>query len=673
MSNTATETDVLAANIAAFTRAQPGFVAPLSSSSVRLIDGAWRLVEHGGARAIHGRNPQRDADRTLADLLGQSSPDMLVVVGLGLGFLLDALERRGWTGKVLAIEPEPDTVTPFLARRDWRPWITEGRLRLLVAPDFMGAGECWKWFAGGAECAVFVNPVFARLRPAAVGRAETVLGRIRFDAEANEKARNQHGGRYLLNTLANIPALAREGDAAALTGATNGFPAIVVAAGPSLDENVAPLREVGERAVLITVDTALRPLLAAGIAPHIVVAVDPSDANARHLVGLPRCPDTHLVAEASLDPGAVHGFRGRTFLFSVGDHQPWPWLAAHGAARGRLRAWGSVLTSAFDLALQMGCNPVVFAGADLAFTGYRPYARGVIYELDWRRLAEWGTPYEEYWRQQVDAWPHTEESGVDGAPVRTTPNLIAFRNWLVEQTTRSDRQFINATGAGILHGGRLIQKSMQEVVAELPRNAASPRKLVRARYAPVENAALLEAASLLQTAPDEPLASWERFADGLTRASMLDAVARALGAPSPGPAIAPAPSTRATAEFDAFWAERIAANLPMVALPIPPDRMEPRASGSRVFRFRTTTARLIGCVLRLPDNSVTEDGRPLRRAGDMDNVAAGECFVWRDEIHIASSDGTDPRHNGRLYAVLVPEAIAYIEGLPIDEILRHHL
>src|SRR3989442_7730523 len=115
MSHAATHTDVLAANIAALDRAQAGVAVRTGGDHVQLIDGAWRLVEHGGARAIHGRNRQRDADRTLADLLGQSSADVLVVVGLGLGFLLDALERIGWTVKVLDIEPQPYTQTPFLS------------------------------------------------------------------------------------------------------------------------------------------------------------------------------------------------------------------------------------------------------------------------------------------------------------------------------------------------------------------------------------------------------------------------------------------------------------------------------------------------------------------------------------------------------------------------------
>ena len=53
--------------------------------------------------------------------------------------------------------------------------------------------------------------------------------------------------------------------------------------------------------------------------------------------------------------------------------------------------------------------------------------------------------------QQVwDIWMHRPrvfEADVCGRPVRTAPHLIAFRDWLVEQTVKFvSREFVNATG-----------------------------------------------------------------------------------------------------------------------------------------------------------------------------------------------------------------------------------
>ena len=50
-----------------------------------------------------------------------------------------------------------------------------------------------------------------------------------------------------------------------------------------------------------------------------------------------------------------------------------------------------MLTGAVAAACLAGCDPIVMAGSDLAFTGGRPYARGTTYEFDWAWAAAFGT------------------------------------------------------------------------------------------------------------------------------------------------------------------------------------------------------------------------------------------------------------------------------------------
>ena len=71
-------------------------------------------------------------------------------------------------------------------------------------------------------------------------------------------------------------------------------------------------------------------------------------------------------------------------------HEPWPWLLEGGVDAGMLRAWGSVLVTAFDFAVFLGCDPICLVGADLSFTNGQPYCRETIYEHDWRQRVEAG-------------------------------------------------------------------------------------------------------------------------------------------------------------------------------------------------------------------------------------------------------------------------------------------
>ena len=112
---------------------------------------------------------------------------------------------------------------------------------------------------------IVVDPAVTRDGgPPAVAAAQT-LKRIVFGARANAEARRQFAPRYLTNSLRNAAAIATGRDVRELADAYRGVPAVIAAAGPSLDRVIDGLRGVASRALLISADTALRPLLTAGV------------------------------------------------------------------------------------------------------------------------------------------------------------------------------------------------------------------------------------------------------------------------------------------------------------------------------------------------------------------------------------------------------------------------
>lgn len=399
---------------------------------------------------------------------GQAPPPVLAVIGLGYGHLLDVLDAVAPHTRVLALEPDPEIAREVLARREWIEWRTSGRLLYLVGPDYAGASDAWRLLPAsrGSDYRVLVHPALAEDAHADAVAAARTLKRILSGAKLNADARRTFAPRYLQNTLANVEVIIGQGDVAALTGAADRKAAVLVAAGPSLDGQLDSLRALQDRAVIVAVDTAFRPLRAAGIVPHFVVALDPSEANARHLLGTAPNHGTCLVAEGSVDPRVCRTFED-VFFFQVSNHEPWPWLSRHGLTCGQLSAWGSVLTSAVDLARRLGCDPLVFAGADLAFTDERPYCRGTVYEDGWRAASELGYDLRFTWRSEIDARNPIDTLDLHGRPTQSTAALEAFRDWLVEQSRRPPRrQFINTTGAGILYGGRIQQQALDDLRSE---------------------------------------------------------------------------------------------------------------------------------------------------------------------------------------------------------------
>ena len=396
-------------------------------------------------------------DRLLSRFTSAGFPPLIIAVGLDHR-LLHALDRHHASTNVLAVEPVLARVRQSLDRPQWQSWIKSGRLTLLVGPDYAGYADAWRLITRDAlQPPMLVDPELMEKFPVQTEGAKAIAKQILRGARANENARRRFSGNYLLNTLANLPVIAAEGDAAVLSDLFTDIPAIVFGAGPSLDDNLPVLQDMQDRAVLIAVDTAVRPLLAAGIRPHLVVSVDPSDENARHLNDLPDVRGLWLVGEASLTPGVFPQFSGRTFIYKVSNHEPWPWLAEHGADRTKLQTWGSVLTTAFDVARKAGCNPIVFAGADLAYTDGLQYCRNTVYEPDWSAFPTNAERAIEF-KRHLATRPHVSHPDIRGHEVTTAPHFIQFRDWIVAQAaSTAGRRVLNGTGAGILHGDGVEQ------------------------------------------------------------------------------------------------------------------------------------------------------------------------------------------------------------------------
>jgi hypothetical protein len=392
-------------------------------------------------------------------------PGTGTVVLIGAADGVAGLLRRHPDLRVLLLEPD-HARADGCARRVPRP--AADRLTVVAGPRYGGAAALAQRFRQLHTAPVFIAPRLAAPDAEPARAVREVWRRMAFESQSNDEARRLGEGRYLLQTLANGPRLAREADIASLDNLLTGIPAIVAAAGPSLDRNLADLAQVYDRAVVIACDTAARPILNRALEVDFIVATDSSRANAAHLSSLPPTR-AWTIAEASLHPSALVHSDGRTFFFRVARHQPWPWLHTAGLDVATLDTWASVATSAFSMALRLGCNPIVFIGADFAFTGNRPYCRGTTFESLWGLWQGAGSTMEDVYAFLLSRWPPEFQPDLRGEDVRTARHLIAFRDWVAERAAAaSDRQVVNGTGAGLLSGPAIAQQSAAAALRDRP-------------------------------------------------------------------------------------------------------------------------------------------------------------------------------------------------------------
>ncbi|MFH0878193.1 MAG: 6-hydroxymethylpterin diphosphokinase MptE-like protein [Lentisphaerota bacterium] len=166
------------------------------------------------------------------------------------------------------------------------------------------------------------------------------------------------------NTIKNLPQLIANPGVAALERLFPAKPAVVVGAGPSLQEALPFLARAKNHFVILSTGTALRPLQKAGIRPDIVMSVDGSKKTAPQFET--DCSDLFLACSSLSFPPILSKFKG-IFSASMSANPISEWLNGFGDPKGTLIAAGTVTTTAMDLALRMGCNPVICLGADLSF------------------------------------------------------------------------------------------------------------------------------------------------------------------------------------------------------------------------------------------------------------------------------------------------------------------
>ncbi|THB68518.1 MAG: DUF115 domain-containing protein [Desulfovibrio sp.] len=313
-----------------------------------------------------------------SDLVGLGKQTSLFVLfGAGLSSTLLKFLRNGAT--VLILEPDLDNLRCFVESTD--PSLIQGKRLLILAGDMekfkpqlealavkalfkagfpvflfhqANAETYQERFAGFIE---YVELIYFRHKVYPVSGHDQIRGKPIRDIRRGIYFDQQ---KHLFENLARY---VKQPGVDVLHNKFTGFPAVIVAAGPDLDKRLEWIASVRDRAVVICVNNALKPLLAAGVTPHVVVIVDSSVAVEASFEKIGPLEETILAAHTLSGTGA--GVFPRICFWGgclPEAFPPTPLLPWH----------GSVLTAAFSLAQFMGCNGYVFAGAQLA--GDHPYS-----------------------------------------------------------------------------------------------------------------------------------------------------------------------------------------------------------------------------------------------------------------------------------------------------------
>ncbi|MDR2070697.1 MAG: DUF115 domain-containing protein [Treponema sp.] len=345
-----------------------------------------------GDLRIHSKHDPLREGKRLADTLEEGTGPV-VVLGFGLGYAAEAAGERFPDRPLIIIEYRRQILAKALESRDLKGFLGERKLVFILGqPAEPGGGETRPGAVTGALRLFEGKPVLLRnrtltdLNPEWYGETERHIKTWVSKDDINRATLRRFGKRWVRNLAANMTAIRDVPGIAALAGcfAGTGIPALLVAAGPSLDSAAPFLPDLAERCVVAAVDTSLKFLLHQGVDPDFALTVDPQYWNFRHLDRV-RAPHTRLIAESAVYPPALRRpFRGTLLcgsLFPLGR-----FVEDRVDPKGELGAGGSVATTAWDFARVLGASAIWIAGLDLSFPDLKTHFKGALFEA--RSLAE---------------------------------------------------------------------------------------------------------------------------------------------------------------------------------------------------------------------------------------------------------------------------------------------
>ena len=255
------------------------------------------------------------------------------------------------------------------------------------------------------------------------------------------------------NIASNLPAYLSTPPINILKDRFAGYPGIVVAAGPSLRKNIDLLPKVKGKAVIAAVQTMFQPLLARGIVPDFVTSLDFHEMSQRFFQGIDDFMGVHLVAEPKCTWHVVDHYGGPVCLLDssfarllVGDAL---------AARDGLPPGATVAHLAFYLIRYLGCDPIIFVGQDLGYTGHVFYIPGVEVHKSWTgEINRFNTMETREWERIVRNRPiQRKVKDVHGRDLYTDELLCTYLEQFEKDFIGTTARLIDATEGGARLGG----------------------------------------------------------------------------------------------------------------------------------------------------------------------------------------------------------------------------
>jgi hypothetical protein len=409
-------------------------------------------VSNGERRVCIGSrsDPRLEAAR-LARAMLDGTEQLIVLLGIGSGYLLEEVHGVNPDAHILIIEPEQCLFAEVIKTRDLASLLGGEKVTLLLEPESIDFDELLPHpSAGNVRLIVFrpyralfqekIRRIERDFQSYVNGKRINIATLKRFDRLWTKNIFKNCAHFFILPGVETLRSLGR------------GFPAVILAAGPSQEAQLSLLQKLQHRIILIAVDTAAQPLMTRHIIPDFILTVDPQYINSHYVARMETSCDPAacpvLVADPAVYPTVLRTYPGPTVL-SSSVFSPGKVIERFSGVKGSIAAGGSVATAAFDLGRILGAEPLFMQGLDLSYGMGKTHLSGSLVE---RYLLSRMNRFHPLLSHTVRYMRGGEAAPVKdkrGGTVFTDRRMLLYRSWFEHQMRTEKRKVFNITAGGL--------------------------------------------------------------------------------------------------------------------------------------------------------------------------------------------------------------------------------
>lgn len=341
---------------------------------------------------MHSRyNPMREAQAIIDEYEDVEENTTVIFYGTGLGYHIDLFLEKNPNVNYYIYEPIPEIIYAYLSNKSLKKLPSKNLMDVIVGTD-------------EGEIRTFLNKFIDK------NRGDTLVVELpihkQIFSEEYEKfleffkttVKNKRSGihtdyafqkRWILNSMKNFgDVLSTPNIIMEKKGQFKDKPAILVAAGPSLNEEIENIRYIKENglAYIFSVGSAINTLIYHDIYPDAATTYDPKEGNQKVFAKIKEknIKDIPMIFGSSVGYETLLDYPGEKYhMITSQDTVSSYFLKAEESDRLDIVLDApSIAVVTVQLLYTLGFNPIILVGQNLAYRGKERHSEGVYYSSE---------------------------------------------------------------------------------------------------------------------------------------------------------------------------------------------------------------------------------------------------------------------------------------------------